>query len=120
MKWVIPACFLLLLVGVALAYPVVNDSTGYNLTLTASSITAGQQDGEQVLALKNVTNVTLFSEWPVYGGQNAYILDANQTTIAGPISFDANSEVPPCSLAEQRSMRVLEQFSTTVSATPLP
>jgi hypothetical protein len=37
-----------------------------------------------------------------------------------PMSFEANSEVPPCSLAEQRRMRVLPQFSTMVSAAPLP
>jgi hypothetical protein len=37
-----------------------------------------------------------------------------------PMSFEANSDVPPCSLAEQRRMSVLPQFSTMVSATPLP
>jgi hypothetical protein len=37
-----------------------------------------------------------------------------------PMSLDANSEVPPRSLAEHREMRVLPQFSTMVSAVPLP
>jgi hypothetical protein len=34
------------------------------------------------------------------------------STSRWPMSFDANSEVPPCSLAEQRKMTVLPQFST--------
>src|SRR5437764_14157768 len=33
------------------------------------------------------------------------------------MSFEANSDVPPRSLAEQRRMSVLPQFSTIVSAT---
>ena len=37
-----------------------------------------------------------------------------------PMSFDAKSEVPPRSLAEQRRMRVLPVFSTIVSAADLP
>lgn len=42
------------------------------------------------------------------------------TTSRWPMSLEANSEVPPCSLAEQRRMYVLPQFSTMVSATPFP
>ena len=37
-----------------------------------------------------------------------------------PMSFEANSAVPPCSLAEHRRIKVLPQFSTMVSAVPLP
>ena len=37
-----------------------------------------------------------------------------------PMSFDANSEVPPRSLAEHLKISVLPQFSTIVSATPAP
>ena len=36
------------------------------------------------------------------------------------MSFEANSDVPPRSLAEQRRMSVLPQFSTIVSATARP
>ena len=37
-----------------------------------------------------------------------------------PMSFDANSEVPPSSLAEQRNMTVVPQFSTMVWAVLFP
>jgi hypothetical protein len=37
-----------------------------------------------------------------------------------PMSLEANSEVPPRSLAEQRRISVLPQFSTMVSAADLP
>jgi hypothetical protein len=37
------------------------------------------------------------------------------TTSRWPMSFDANSEVPPRSLAEHRRMSVLLQFSTYVT-----
>jgi hypothetical protein len=36
------------------------------------------------------------------------------------MSLEANSDVPPRSLAEQRKIKVLPQFSTMVSALPLP
>jgi hypothetical protein len=42
------------------------------------------------------------------------------STSRWPMSFEANSEVPPCSLAEQRKITVVPQFSTIVSAVPLP
>jgi len=37
-----------------------------------------------------------------------------------PIRREANSEVPPSSLAEQRRIKVVLQFSTMVCASPLP
>ena len=37
-----------------------------------------------------------------------------------PMRRDANCEVPPCSLPEQRRISVLPQFSTIVCASPLP
>jgi hypothetical protein len=37
-----------------------------------------------------------------------------------PMSLEANCDVPPCSLAEQRRMSEFPQFSTMVSAAPLP
>lgn len=37
-----------------------------------------------------------------------------------PMSLEASSDVPPRSLAEQRRINVLPQFSTIVSAVPRP
>ena len=42
------------------------------------------------------------------------------TTSRWPMSLEANCDVPPCSLAEQRSIKEFPQFSTIVSAAPLP
>src|ERR1700722_4606788 len=36
------------------------------------------------------------------------------TTCRWPMSLEANCDVPPCSLAEHRSIRLLPQFSTIV------
>jgi hypothetical protein len=41
------------------------------------------------------------------------------STSRWPMSLEANSEVPPCSLAEQRKMTVLAQFSTIACAAAL-
>ncbi len=43
-----------------------------------------------------------------------------RNTSRSPISCEANRAVPPPSLAEQRRIRVLPQFSTMVCASPWP
>ena len=41
------------------------------------------------------------------------------STSRWPMSLEANSEVPPCSLAEQRKITVLPEFSTIACAAAL-
>ena len=72
-----------------------------------------------------ITAGSILSCWLVVVGEsqrmNPPVLDfVVWMTSRWPMSFEANSEVPPCSLAEQRKMKVLEQFSAMVPAALLP